>query len=76
MCSINQTKQELGSLFEATYNGTKPIELANGDKLGFLQDDDEIILGAWCGCDEGQPRLGFGECRGKILPAKQHDLCG
>lgn len=70
MCSIIQTKQELGSLFEATYNGTKPIELANGDKLGFLQDGDQIILGASCGGGEGQPRLGFGECRGKILPAK------
>ncbi|EED24422.1 fumarylacetoacetate hydrolase, putative [Talaromyces stipitatus ATCC 10500] len=64
-----ESKNELGCLFEATLNGAKPIELANGDRLGFLKDGDEIILGASCGGGEGQPRLGFGECRGIILPA-------
>ncbi|EEA20231.1 hypothetical protein PMAA_040900 [Talaromyces marneffei ATCC 18224] len=70
----SQTKQELVSLFEATYNGTKPIEFSNGDTLECLHDGDETILGASCGGGEGQPRLGFGECCGeccgKVLPVK------
>lgn len=64
-----QTSEELGCLFEATLNGAKTIKLANGEELGFLKDGDEILLGAWCGSAISKSRLGFGECRGKILPA-------
>lgn len=35
----------------------------------YLEDGDEIILEAWCGDRNGGPRIGFGQCRGKILPA-------
>jgi len=36
----------------------------------FLKDGDEIILQGWCKDKaSGKVILGFGECRGKILPA-------
>lgn len=67
-----------GCLLESTWQGRgsdgkplprKPIELPTGEKRIFLHDGDEVILKAW-GQREGFRRIGFGECRGKILPAK------
>jgi fumarylacetoacetase len=38
--------------------------------MKYLQDYDEIVLDAWCGSEDGTQRLlGFGECRGIILPS-------
>jgi fumarylacetoacetase len=34
----------------------------------FLQDGDEVVFTAWCGSPQG--RVGFGECRGVVLPAR------
>ncbi|KAG1765655.1 fumarylacetoacetase [Suillus occidentalis] len=34
----------------------------------FLQDGDEVVFTAWCGPPQG--RVGFGECRGVVLPAR------
>jgi fumarylacetoacetase len=63
-------KRELGCLYEATQGGTKSVTLANGTQMKYLEDDDEIILDAWCGNADGREiALGFGECRGKLLPA-------
>ncbi|KZZ87317.1 fumarylacetoacetate hydrolase FahA [Ascosphaera apis ARSEF 7405] len=56
-----------GSLLENTKGGKEPIELADGSQRAFLQDGDEIVLSGMCG-EEGQ-YVGFGEVRGKILPA-------
>ncbi|KAF2712237.1 fumarylacetoacetate hydrolase [Pleomassaria siparia CBS 279.74] len=58
---------ELGCLFEATMDGANEMELKGGGKLGYLEDGDEIVLEGWCG--EGEERVGFGECRGVLLPA-------
>jgi fumarylacetoacetase len=46
-----------------------PIELPTGEKRVFLADGDEVILKAYCE-REGFRRIGFGECRGVIEPAK------
>ncbi len=35
----------------------------------YLEDGDEVVMRAWCE-REGHPRIGFGECRGKLLPPK------
>jgi len=59
---------QFGSLLEITEGGKKPIELASGEVRKFLEDGDEIILRARCS-REGFASIGFGECRGKILPA-------
>jgi len=37
--------------------------------LGYLEDHDEVLLEAWCG--EAGDGIGFGECRGTLLPASK-----
>jgi fumarylacetoacetase len=58
-----------GCLLEITRRGASPIRLPNGEVRSFLEDGDEIILNGFCE-KEGFPRIGFGECRGTILPAR------
>jgi len=60
-------KQERGSLLEISWNGTEPVELANGIKRRFLEDGDSLVFHGWC---QGKGyRVGFGEVEGTILPA-------
>lgn len=57
-----------GCLLELTSRGSRPLALAGGEERRFLEDGDEVIMKAYCEA-EGRPRIGFGECRGTILPA-------
>ena len=61
-------KSERGSMLELSWRGTEPIELPSGETRRFLEDGDEIIMRGYCE-REGFRRIGFGECRGRILPA-------
>jgi len=62
-------KDSRGSMLELTWRGTEPIRLPTGEERRFLEDGDEVILRG--GCErEGLPRIGFGECRGIVLPAR------
>lgn len=63
-------KHQAGSLLEMTTGGKNPITLSNGEQRGFLEDGDTIILRAYCE-REGARRIGFGECRGTVLPSVQ-----
>lgn len=57
-----------GSLLELTWKGTKPLQLPGGVTRKFLEDGDTVILR---GAANGPGyRIGFGECRGTILPAR------
>ena len=58
----------VGCLLERTKRGAEPLELPNGERRGFLEDGDEVILRAWCE-REGYSRIGFGECRGVVEAA-------
>ncbi|WP_421683212.1 fumarylacetoacetase [Stutzerimonas urumqiensis] len=58
-----------GSLLEITQGGKQPLSLPNGETRTFLEDGDEVILRARCVRD-GQASIGFGECRGRVLPAR------
>lgn len=58
-----------GSLMELSEGGKEPIPLGNGEKRTFLEDGDEIILTAFAEAP-GCVRIGFGECRARVLPAK------
>ena len=62
------TAGEEGSLLELSVGGKQPVKLANGETRAFLEDGDCVILRAWCE-REGCARIGFGECRGTVLPA-------
>jgi fumarylacetoacetase len=43
--------------------------LSNGEQRSFLEDGDSVILKAFCE-RPGARRIGFGECRGTVLPAR------
>src|SRR5262245_36053994 len=58
-----------GCLLEITSRGKNPVALPNGETRGFLQDGDEVTFRAHC-AGAGRARLGFGECRGLITPAR------
>jgi fumarylacetoacetase len=56
-----------GSLLELSQGGKQPISLSNGQTRSFLEDGDTVILRGHC-AREGFARIGFGECRGTVLP--------
>lgn len=61
------TSDSFGSLLELTWNGAHPLTLADGSTRQFVQDGDELTIRGWAQGDKY--RIGFGICRGKILPA-------
>jgi len=61
-----------GSMLELTWRGRDEIKLDSGDVRKFLKDQDTINLRGFC-AKEGLPRIGFGDCAGKILPAGAYD---
>jgi fumarylacetoacetase len=61
---------QYGSLLEMTEGGKHSIALPGGEQRRFLEDGDEVILRARCR-REGQVSIGFGECRGRITPARR-----
>jgi fumarylacetoacetase len=63
------TEASAGCLLELTRNGAQPILLPTGESRAFLADGDEIVLRGSCQAP-GHPRLGLGECRATILPAR------
>ena len=63
------THAEAGAIVELSVGGTQPITLAGtGEQRTFLQDGDAVILRGWCE-KPGAARIGFGSCRGTVLPA-------
>jgi fumarylacetoacetase len=58
-----------GCLLEITARGAQPVVLRNGETRKFLEDGDTVILRGHCE-REGAARVGFGECRGTVLPAR------
>lgn len=58
-----------GSMLELSHGGKRPILLSNGETRTFLEDGDTVILRGYCQ-REGFRRIGFGECRGTVLPAR------
>lgn len=62
------TPEQAGSLLELTQGGKRPILLAHGEERNFLEDGDTILLKAFC-MSANAVRIGFGECRTRVLPA-------
>jgi fumarylacetoacetase len=63
------TKDSYGSMLEITWAGKEPLTLKDGTKRVFFNDGDNVILHGYC--QNETVRIGFGECEGKILPAKK-----
>ena len=57
-----------GCLLELTRRGQEPFRLPTGEERRFLEDGDEVTFRAYCE-REGYVRIGFGECRGMVVPA-------
>ncbi|MHB2034550.1 MAG: fumarylacetoacetase, partial [Gemmatimonadaceae bacterium] len=62
------TPESRGCLLERTWKGTAPLALPGGETRTFLEDGDEVTLRGSCSRSGAVP-IGFGECRGRILPA-------
>ena len=62
------TKDSYGSMLELTWRGQNPIKLSDGSERKFINDGDTVILRGYCQNDE--VRIGFGDCSGKVLPAR------
>jgi len=63
------TIDQAGALLELTMGGKHPIQLPGGEARTFLEDGDAVVLRGWCE-KAGHARIGFGECRGQVLPAR------
>jgi fumarylacetoacetase len=61
------TPDSYGSMLELSWQGTKPVQLANGLERKFIADNDTVILTGYCKNDN--LRIGFGEVSTKLLPA-------
>lgn len=63
------TPDQAGAIVELSRGGTAPITLRQtGETRTFLEDGDTVVLSGWCEAP-GAVRIGFGECRGTVLPA-------
>jgi fumarylacetoacetase len=61
------TPDSYGSMLELSWKGTKPIPMADGSERKFLLDHDSVIMRGYA--EKAGVRIGFGEVKGKILPA-------
>ncbi|HEY2062983.1 MAG TPA: fumarylacetoacetase [Amycolatopsis sp.] len=60
-------KNQRGAFLELTWGGKEPVTV-KGEERSFLLDGDEVVItGTAPGVNGG--RIGFGEVRGRILPA-------
>jgi fumarylacetoacetase len=60
------TPDSYGSMLELTWGGKNPIKLNNGTERKFINDGDTVIIKGYS--QNGQVRIGFGECSSKLLP--------
>ena len=60
-------KDQRGSLLELSWGGKEPVTLDGGEMRTFLEDGDTLTLRGAARADDYT--IGFGECRGTILPA-------
>jgi len=61
------TPGSFGSMLELTWNGKNPLTLSEGVERKFIEDGDTVILRGYA--EKDGVRIGFGECKGRILPA-------
>ena len=59
---------EYGSMLEIAWQGTKPVKMSDGTERKFINDHDTVIMRGVC--ERDGLRIGFGEVRAELLPAK------
>jgi len=60
--------EEAGSLLELSSGGKRPLDIGSTEHRTFLEDGDTVLFRGWCE-KPGTVRIGFGEVRGRVLPA-------
>ena len=66
------TPDSYGSMLEIAWNATKPVTLEGGESRTFIEDGDTVIMKGYS--EKDGVRVGFGEVRGKVLPALSFDF--
>jgi fumarylacetoacetase len=61
-------ESSFGSMLELTWGGKNPITLSDGTERKFIQDGDTVTMRAYA--VKNDIRVGFGEVKSQILPAK------
>ncbi len=59
---------EYGSMLEIAWKGTKPVQMPDGSERKFILDNDTVIMRGYS--EKNGLRIGFGEVKAKVLPAK------
>ena len=54
---------------ELSIGGKQPLTLPGGETRSFVQDGDSVVFRGACTAP-GAARIGFGEVRGTLLPAR------
>jgi fumarylacetoacetase len=62
------TEDSYGSMLELAWKGTKPLKLKDGSTRSFIHDGDTVIMRGHA--ESNGIRIGFGEVKTKVLPAK------
>ena len=61
------TNDSFGSMLELTWGGKFPFKMNDGSERKFINDNDTVILRGYC--QNEKIRIGFGECKAKLLSA-------
>ena len=61
-------EDSFGSMLELTWRGSKPIKMPDGSERKFINDGDTVIMKGYA--EKNGVRIGFGEAKGKVLPAR------
>lgn len=62
-------REQRGSLLELAWRGAEPLQLPSGERRSSLEDGDTVIMRGRC--EHDGLRLGLGEVRGTLLPARE-----
>ncbi|MBU3659582.1 MAG: fumarylacetoacetase [Flavobacteriales bacterium] len=62
------TEDSYGSMLELCWKGTKPLKMNDGTERRFILDGDTVIMRGHC--EANGVRIGFGDVKTKLLPAK------
>ena len=57
-----------GSMLELSWRGSKPLKMKDGSERKFIQDGDTVVMRGYA--ERNGVRIGFGEVKAKVLPAK------
>ena len=63
-----QEPDSFGSMLELSWNGKETVKLESGTERMFIEDGDTVIMKGYA--EKEGVRIGFGEVKAKVLPAK------